>query len=75
MFTLKAEFDGKMFERSFIDSILKDIQKRLGRVKCPNGHTEAPTIIFKKGDSLEKLNLTVRCCCEDFKKEIAEKIG
>ena len=69
MLDIKFEYDPRMFEAAYINAVTRSIGDKVAHLKCPNGHTDNPTIKFL-GGSIEKFQLNLTCCCKDFEKVI-----
>ncbi len=76
---LKIEFDfdpDKLmngFEKNIIKEMLSKINTGLTGVTCANHH-QPPTITFL-GVKLHKLKIRVETCCDDFEKDISNRIS
>ena len=64
---------GHALERAALEEITKDINRRVGSVRCRT-HGQSPRIVAK-GRSVDKLTFDVHGCCDEVVEQVKAKLG
>lgn len=69
---MKMNFDEKKLEKKMIETTKKEMKRKVSFMRCQE-HGTSPSVKFS-GASLQKLNTTIKGCCDEFIKEVTKKL-